>query len=124
MQSWLISLIQNFIIGGFVVASVSYLGTFFSPVIAAIWWSFPISLLPSMYYMHKQGKSNEYIGNFTITTTFALIILFFSTLALGKFFQDDKKSFWSPVLKSVGVWFILSIIYYFIIQFFGLGKYF
>jgi len=124
MEPWLRNLITNFFIGGFVTSSISYSGTFLSPMAAAIWWAFPISLLPSMYYMHQQGKSNSYIAEFTLTTTYALIILFFTTMALGYFFKWEKNSFWFPILKSVGVFLVLSIIYYIIIKTFGLEKYF
>jgi len=124
MEPWLRNLITNFLIGGFVTSSISYSGTFLSPMVAAIWWAFPVSLLPSMYYMHQQGKDNNYIANFTLITTYALIILFFTTMALGYFFKWEKNSFWFPVLKSVGVFLILSIIYYTIIKTFDLEKYF
>jgi len=124
MKPWLRSLITNFLIGGFVTSSISYSGTFLSPMAAAVWWAFPVSLLPSMYYMREQGKSNSYIAEFTLTTTYALIILFFTTMSLGYFFKWEKNSFWFPVLKSVGVFLVLSIIYYTIIKTFGLEKYF
>jgi len=124
MEPWLRNLIINFLIGGFVTSSISYSGTFLSPMVAAIWWAFPVSLLPSMYYMHQQGKDNNYIANFTLITTYALIILFFTTMALGYFFKWEKNSFWFPVLKSVGVFLVLSIIYYTLIKRFNLEKYF
>ena len=88
MQQKYIDLLQNFFIGGLITASISYSGTFLSPVLAAIWWAFPVSLLPSMYYMHQQGKSFDYISKFAITTTFALIIMFVTTMALGHFFKE------------------------------------
>jgi len=124
METWLRDLIQNFFIGGFIIASISYTGTFMSPLLAAIWWAFPVSLLPSMYYMSKEGKSNMYIARFTITTTYALIVLFMTTMSLGYFFKEDKDSFWRPVGKSVVVWLLLSAIYYGIIKIFNLeGKF-
>ena len=86
MEPWLRNLIINFFIGGFVTSSISYSGTFLSPMVAAIWWAFPVSLLPSMYYMHQQGKSNSYVANFTLTTTYALIILFFYNNGTRLFF--------------------------------------
>ena len=116
-------LVVNFIIGGTITASISYLATFLSPILAAIWWAFPISLFPSMYYMHRQGKSNKYISKFTITTTYALIILFITTMALGKFFREDK-GFWPPIGKTAIVWIILGSIYYGLIRKFDLEKYF
>ena len=123
MQHKYKSLIQNFFIGGLITSSISYTGTFLSPVLAAIWWAFPISLLPSMYYMHQQKKSFKYISKYTITTTYALIILFITTMALGYFFKD-AKTFWTPVGKSVIVWIILSAIYFGIIKKFHLEKHF
>ncbi len=122
MEDWIFQLIQNFIIGGFVIASVSYLATFLDPVLAAIWWSFPISLLPSMYYMYTQGKDFKYIGRFTMTTTYALIVLFFTTFAIGYFYNREKNNFWMPILKGVGVWILLSSIYYIGIRTLGLEK--
>jgi len=123
MQQKYKNLIQNFFIGGFITASISYTATFLSPVLAAIWWAFPVSLLPSMYYMHQQGKSFKDISKYTITTTYALIILFITTFALGHFFRDSK-TFWPPVGKSVIVWVVLSGIYFMIIKKFKLEKYF
>lgn len=117
-------LIQNFILGGFITVTISYIGTFFSPVLAAIWWAFPLSLLPSMYFMHKQGKSNKYVSKFTLTTTYALGILFLTTMSLGYFFKNSTDSFWLPIGKSVLVWLVLSIIYYAMIQYFNLEQYF
>jgi len=123
MQHKYKNLIQNFFIGGLITASISYSGTFLSPVLAAIWWAFPVSLLPSMYYMHQQKKSFKYISKFAITTTFALIIMFITTMALGYFFKD-AKTFWPPVGKSIFLWAVLSAIYYAIIKKFNLEKHF
>ena len=118
------NLFQNFLLGGFITVTISYIATFFSPVLAAIWWAFPLSLLPSMYFMHKQGKSNKYISKFTLTTTYALGILFITTMSLGYFYKDSPHSFWLPIGKSVLVWLVLSIIYYAMIRYFKLEQYF
>jgi hypothetical protein len=120
MKDWQLNLLQNFLIGGLVTISVSYIGTFFSPIVAAIWWAFPVSLLPTLYYMHLEGKSNKYLAFFSYTTTFALIVLFFTTMAMSHFYNQEKKSFFIPIFKTVGVWAVLSIIYYFIVSASGL----
>jgi len=122
MKQWIFDLIQNFFLGGFVTASISYIGTFFSPVVAAIWWAFPVSLLPTLYFMHKEGKDNKYLAFFSYTTTFALIVLFFTTMAMSYFYDNSKNDFFMPILKTVGVWAVLSTIYYFIVQATGLQK--
>jgi len=124
MKKWIRSLIENFFIGGLITASISYSGTFVSPLLAAIWWAFPVSLLPSMYYMQQMGRSNKYIGAFALTTTFAVGLLFLTTLAIGHFFNHAPTGFWMPVLKGVGVWAVLSILYYLIVKWFHLEKHF
>lgn len=118
-------LIRNFIVGGLVISSVSYLATFMGPLIGAIWWSFPLSLLPSIYFMHRLGKDNDYIAEFALSTTYALVLLAATTYALAKFIKEDKEGgVWWPIFKSAGVWVVLSAIFYFVIQTFGLKKYF
>jgi len=118
-------LIRNFIIGGLVISSVSYLATFMSPIIGAIWWSFPLSLLPSIYFMHKLGKNNDYVAEFALSTTYALVLLMATTYALSKFIKDDKEGgIWWPIFKATLVWLVLSAIFYFIVQSLGLKKYF
>jgi len=94
------------------------------PILAAIWWAFPTSLLPSMLYMYRQNKPFSYIGKFAFTSTYALVVLFFTLLSLGKFFNDETDSFWIPVAKSACVWLVLSLIYYFLIKYFNLEKHF
>ena len=75
-----------------------------------------------MYYMYQQGKNFKYIAKFTITTTYALIVFFFTTMAIGFFYRDEKDNFWIPILKGVGVWLGLSALYYFVIRYFNLEK--
>lgn len=122
MQSWLRDLIQNFMIGGIITAIVSYVGTFLSPVLAAILWSFPVTILPSMYYMYISGKGNKYLAKFSTTTTFALVVLFFTTMAMGHFYRTTPEGFWIPILKTLGIWIGFSVVYYMIIRYFNLEK--
>ena len=121
MNKVLYSLIQNFLIGGAIVASISYLGTFFDPLIGAIWWSFPISLLPTLFFMKKHGKDNKYIAKFTISTTYALVLLVISTAVLSMFIKNNKNnSLWMPVLKTSGIWLVASIFFFGAIKYFKL----
>lgn len=47
MKSELIlNLIKNFIVGGFTIATTSYLATYLSPLLGAIFWSYPLTILP------------------------------------------------------------------------------
>ena len=117
-------LARNFVIGGFIVVSISYLATFFDPLIAAIWWSFPLSLVPSLYFAHSSGKKNKFLAEFSMSTTYALSLLVISTLALAHFFRmtPDKDGIVLPILKESGVWFVFSIIFYFVVKRLGLSK--
>ena len=115
-------IIRNFVLGGFVVSSVSWIATYFNPLIAAIWWSFPLSLVPSLYFAHTKGKSNEYLSKFALSTTYALVLLFLSTYALSYFLGQSKDDVLTPVAKSAGVWFVGSIVFYSAVKFFKLDK--
>ena len=125
MQAFVLSkelpnLLRNFVLGGFIVASISFIGTFMSPLLGAIWWSFPLSLLPTLWFMRQHGKKNTYLGEFSLSTTYALALLVISTLSLYYFFTKEKGSFWTPIIKATAVWLICSIIFYFGIKYTGL----
>jgi len=121
MPNILHSLIQNFIIGGSIIASISYLGTFVDPLIGAIWWSFPISLLPTLFFMQKHGKDNKYIAKFTVSTTYAVVLLVLSTALLSYYIKNNKTSLWIPILKTSGAWLVASVIFFGIVKHFKLA---
>lgn len=124
-HGWLWDLAKNFMIGGAITASISYTANFLSPVAAAIWWAFPLSLLPSVYYLIERGRSSGYVSNFVLTTTYALVILFITTMALGYFYKGQKEvAFWPPVLKALVIYAVLGGMYYWFIKHFQLGSYF
>ena len=121
MPSTIYNLVQNFLMGGAIVASISYIGTFMDPLLGAIWWSFPVSLLPTIYFMKKNKKNNKYIAKFTLSTTFALILLLISCLCLS-YFISRETGLLIPILKSASIWLISSIIFYFTIKYLHLEK--
>ena len=124
-EGWLWDLVKNFLIGGTITASISYTANFLSPVAAAIWWAFPISLLPSIYYLIERGRPSGYISNFVLTTTYALMILFITTMSLGYFYKGQREvSFWPPVLKALVIYALLGGSYYWLVKHFHLERYF
>ena len=126
MSSIVAQLVQNFVIGGVIVASISYLGTFLNPVAAAIFWSFPISILPSMYFMKKNGKSNKYVSKFLYSTTLALILLLLCTFTMGRYMGEAStdESMWGPVGKATLWWLVGSVLYYLGVEYGGYRQYF
>jgi hypothetical protein len=118
--------IQNFLIGGAAVATTSYLGTFLSPLAGAIFWAYPITILPTIFFMRQQGKKNAFIAKFLLSTTFALILLMGVTLLLSYAvrYSPDTQSLWIPVLKSTAGFAAGAVLYYLVIVGFGLKKYF
>ncbi len=119
MNTLFYDLLQNFVMGGLIIASISYIGTYLSPLLGAIWWSFPISLIPTIYFMKESGKSNKFIANFTLSTSYALILLFISCFFMSYYLKKSNGIF-IPIGKSVIVWLIASIIFYYGIKHFKL----
>ena len=116
--------VKNFILGGFLISSISWIALNFNSLIAAIWWSFPFTLIPSLIIAHNKGKSNEFLAKFMYGALYASLLLFISIGALSYFFTQTKEGITYPILKASGVWVVCSIIYYVIIKKFGLEKYF
>lgn len=104
----------NFLVGGTIVASVSYIATFMNPVLASIWWSFPLSIIPSMYFMRQNGKSNKYISKFLVSTTFAFVLLVLCTFLISHYLKqtNDKDGITPAILKATGWWAICSAVFY------------
>ena len=121
MPTVLYNLAINFLMGGAIVSSISYIGTYLDPLLGAIWWSFPISLLPTLYFMKKNNKSNKYIAKFALSTTFALVLLLLSCFCLSYFINRDSGLL-MPILKSAVIWLVASIIFYFSVKDLDLEK--
>jgi hypothetical protein len=114
-----IPIIRNFVLGGSIIASVSYLATFVNPVIASILWSYPISIIPTMYFMNEQGKSNEYISKFLLSASYALILLVLTTFSLSYYLKQQKNGIWMPIFHATKWWLLGSCIFYLIIMYGG-----
>ena len=127
IHSKLKSILINFLVGGTVVATVSVFATWMSPVAGAIWWSFPLSIIPSIYFLRYHGKSNQYVSVFLRSTTYAISLLVLATLIMSYYFSKLKPydEEWSiAIIKTVGWWILLSAIFYIIVSKFGWDKWF
>ena len=109
---------MNFLMGGLITITTSYLGTFVSPLKAALFWMMPWTLLPTIYFMSINKKSNRYIGKFLKATIYPLPIMIITLLGLGYFYIHSKsKDIWVPMMKGAAVWIGTSVIFYFIIEY-------
>ena len=126
MNKVLRDLIQNFLIGGASVAITSFLGTFLNPLAGAIFWAYPITILPSIFFMREQNKSNQFIAKFLFSTTFALILLMGVTLLLSYLIKitPNNESLWKPIFGSTIGFLIGGLVYYYIIKVTNTEKYF
>ena len=116
------SLLRNFVIGGSVVASVSYLATFQSPLVAAILWSYPFTILPSVYFMQHHGKSNKDISKFLLGTTYALVLLVACTYLLSRFLKTNTIGM--SISKATGCWLAISLLFFGLIRHFKFEHFF
>ena len=119
------ALAQNFALGGLLTTVVSYIGTFLSPVLGAIVWSYPFSMVPTLYFMLGQGRSMGKISHYAMIGTFAIILEFIGTGALAHFIRYEPKTDMgvsTAIVKSIGVWSIFSIIFYKVIQYMGWSR--
>lgn len=119
-------LIMNFLLGGFIVAGTSWLGAYASPLAAAIFWAYPFSLFPSLFYLKDKGKPNSYISKFLFSNVWGLVLQALILFLLHIFVNltPNKDSLWNPIGKASIGYIIGALIYVGIVEFFGLQKYF
>ena len=122
----LLPIVINFLLGGLAVAGTSVIGSYMNPLAGAIFWSYPITIIPSVFFMRDNKKSNEYISKFLFSTTFALSLLALTTIALSYFIKhtENGTSLWIPIGKTTLVYMAGASLFYLIIRVAGLEQYF
>jgi hypothetical protein len=102
--------LRTFILAGFVVSGISYLGNEVNPLLAGILSGIPISI-PSMLLIKNDSNKKKFIWSATVLVAFLGLVTFICWLLL------TKLNF-SPI-ASVGISFLLwiagAVAYYFII---------
>ena len=117
-------LIKNFILGGLTIASVSYIATFLDPVLAAIWWSYPISIIPVIYFMKQNKVTNSHISRFLLGITVVSILTFISCYLLSYFIKNSKTGLLGPIVKSSLWWMFTCALFYGLVKYGGYMHYF
>ena len=120
------AILLNFILGGIAVAGTSVLGTYMSPLAGAVFWSYPITIIPSLFFMKQEGKDNLYLSKFLLSTTFGVLLLCITTIAMGQFIKhsDKNASLWNPIGKGTLVYGAAGGLFFLIVKFAGLEHYF
>ena len=117
-------LIKNFILGGLTIASVSYIATFLDPVLAAIWWSYPISIIPVIYFMKQNRVTNSHISRFLLGITVVTILTLISCYLLSYFIKNSKTGLLEPIVKSSLWWMLSCALFYGLVKYGGYTEYF
>ena len=109
-------LLNTFFGAGFTSALVYYVASDIDPLIAAIIWTLPFTMIFPVYNMHKNKKSNAFISNYLKTQTFTMILLLVFLFATAHFVAKAPKEagIIIPLLKGGAIWLIAGILYYLI----------
>ena len=117
-------LFKNFILGGLTIASVSYMATYLNPMIASIWWSYPISIIPVLYFMKQNGVNNSHISKFMLGITVVSSLTVICCYLLSFYIKNTKEGITSPIIKASLFWIISSALFFFIVKYYGKESYF
>ena len=117
-------LFRNFILGGLTIASVSYMATFLNPMVASIWWSYPISIIPVLYFMKQNGVNNSHMSKFMLGITVVTSLTLVSCYLLSYFIKNSKDELLEPIIKASLFWILSSAIFYVLVNYFGYESYF
>ena len=126
MNKEYLAILLNFVLGGISVAGTSVLGNYMNPLAGAIFWAYPITIIPSLFFMRENEKDNEYLAKFLFSTTFGLILLGATTIAMSYFIRHETKeiSLWTPIGKGSLVYGGAAALFYLIVKYCGLSHYF
>lgn len=117
-------LFKNFVLGGLAIASVSYMATFLDPIIASIWWSYPVSIIPVIYFMKDNGITNTHISRFLLGITVVSILTIICCYLLSYFIKNSNSGLIEPIVKSSFVWIVACAFFYTIVKYGGYTSYF
>jgi len=106
LQSFLNSLLGQFMIGGTTVSGISYFSKNFSTLAASIIGGVPIGLPSALFIDDKNVLS--YLQNLSVMT----FILFFVTTMSFVIMKYEKYDKYKTISISLGTWVALSIFYY------------
>lgn len=117
--------LKSFLMGGTITGLISIVTMYFTPLVSAIIWAYPVTLVPTVFFMKSQGKKNTTIAKFLLSAAFALVVLMATTFMLS--YEVDHapsdESLVEPVLASTAGFVVSGLLFYGIIKALGADKF-
>lgn len=110
--------LNTFFGAGITSTLVYYLVQKFDPIIAAIIWTVPFTIIFPIYFMNKDGKTNKFLGKYLKAQTYSMFLLVIWLFATAYFLERATKNdgVLIPILKGTGIWLIISVLYYILVK--------
>ena len=108
-------LVINFILGGIILSSITYLVKYVSSELAAIIWASPILLVPSIIILWNNNTANDNIIDFVkIAIPYIFITLLWMVLFILIFKKNIKHNYCiiTSILFSSIIWGVIVCILY------------
>ena len=118
-KSEIYGILNTFFGAGLSSAVTGTLATYFDPLIAAVVWSYPLTMLFPVMEMNKNGVKNSRISNYLKTQTYTMVLLLVWLYATGHFvgLVKEGESLTPALIKGSGVWAIVGVIYFFVARY-------
>ena len=106
--------LNTFLGAGTSSALTGYLATYFDPLIAAIIWSYPLTMVFPVVQMNKSGVPHARISNYLKAQTYTMVLLLVWLFSTGHFIGQikDGSSIRPALIKGTGCWVVAGIVYY------------
>jgi uncharacterized membrane protein (GlpM family) len=101
----------QFILGGVIVSLTGYLINHVNHTLASILWSFPITLLITVFVMNQSGKSNQTIADYIQLSIRSFLITLFSLYVWSELIKVTG-TLWISLILSGFVWIGLHCLRY------------
>ena len=116
-----LQLARSFTLGGIIVASVKYITKYLSSKYAAIVWSFPLSIIPSIMFMYIDGRKSKDIidqtKDYAIYFPTLLIFLWVMSYTINKFGKYRGGIYYAMAI-TLTIWGICCVILFNLIPLF------
>lgn len=110
--------ITSFFIGGFLLATITYLAKYLEPALAALVWASPIILLPSVVILWNNKVANKTIMNFVFISIPYLIltviwqISFILILKKTSYLEKPNGIIYAAII-SIIIWILFALLFYY-----------